>query len=509
MESSSMAYIALIVPKELVKRTKDALQAQQQLDKRDKIRPVSDQDGECILAGDPANVRDSSLYVPTTLCMGSGEYTADAFTELLGLVGLQEHEASISIIAHATSATAHISKSSIKDGGDQGQMNLLARTISKWLALTRLHEQQITTSIKSVCKWSYTIYPPLLLLPASDFSTLKATVAADLDAGDFSSLYSMLCEAFKVTHIALNAPIPANVAKERAVQDSHIQKQVMSHATDSAPNILRSPTGLTPLQGDFGPVLSPGHVPTEKDFTSAFWCTARQNGIFQNWAPRYTMFSRGNVTEKARVLELESLTEERMGKKPRQVSAVDLYAGIGYFAFSYAQAGVGKVLCWEINPWSVNGLRRGARGNKWDVKVINSGEYLEEKDCGDETLLVFQESNEHAAKRIDEMRNKIPPVAHVNCGYLPSSKDSWGVAVQVLDPAGGYIHAHENVAKRDIEGRETEIVMIFTELVNKKFGQKFGEQRSIECEHVELVKSYAPGVMHCVFDIVISPIATE
>ena len=42
----------------------------------------------------------------------------------------------------------------------------------------------------------------------------------------------------------------------------------------------------------------------------------------------------------------------------------DLYAGIGYFAFSYAKAGVGKVLCWEINPWSVDGLRRGAGGKQ-------------------------------------------------------------------------------------------------------------------------------------------------
>src|SRR5690606_6675835 len=49
--------------------------------------------------------------------------------------------------------------------------------------------------------------------------------------------------------------------------------------------------------------------------------------------------------------------------------AVDLYAGIGYFAFSYARLGL-RVLCWEVNPWSVEGLRRGAEANGFGVRVM-------------------------------------------------------------------------------------------------------------------------------------------
>jgi tRNA wybutosine-synthesizing protein 2 len=79
----------------------------------------------------------------------------------------------------------------------------------------------------------------------------------------------------------------------------------------------------------------------------------------------------------------------------------------------------------------------------------------------------------------------------------------------VLDPAGGWIHAHENVAKKDIEDRKEKIVKTFKELIKTISNQKLVERWSVDCEHVELVKSYAPGVMHCVFDMAIFPPAIE
>ena len=509
MDNNPEAFVAFIVPKRLVKRTKDALKAQQRFNKKENIRSVSPRDVEHVLAGSPANVLNDSFHVPTNLYVGSEGYTAENFRDILNFLGLQEHEANISLVATPSSSTTHISKSSVNNGGDQGTMNLLARTISKWLALPGSDEHHVTASTVPVCKWTYTIYPPLLLLPTSDFSTLTAAIALKPNASDFATLYSMLCEAFRVTHLALNAPIPANVARGIPTEDFQLPNQSMNFATDSTPNILRSPTGLTPLHGNFGPVLPTGQVPAETDFTAAFWCTVRQNGIFQTWAPRYTMFSRGNITEKVRIFELASRTEARLGVKPQQTSAVDLYAGIGYFAFSYAKAGVGRVLCWEINPWSVEGLRKGTEGNKWNIKVVMSREVSEVQCDKDEKLVIFQESNEHAATRVEQMRDKIPPVTHVNCGYLPSSLESWEVAVQVLDPAGGWIHAHENVAKKDIEDRKEKIVKTFKELIKTISNQKLVERWSVDCEHVELVKSYAPGVMHCVFDMAIFPPAIE
>lgn len=185
-------------------------------------------------------------------------------------------------------------------------------------------------------------------------------------------------------------------------------------------------------------------------------------------------------------------------------SAVDLYAGIGYFAFSYVQRGAAVVLCWEINPWSVEGLRRGARANRWsDVTVV-------ERDGADNgagmgKLMVYAEDNQFAAERIERLRPLIPPIRHVNCGFLPTSFPSWQVAVRVLDPlGGGWIHVHENIAVTDIAKRAQEIVVLIKSYVAAT-PRSAPEQWTVSCPHIERVKSYAPGVLHCVLDISITP----
>lgn len=184
---------------------------------------------------------------------------------------------------------------------------------------------------------------------------------------------------------------------------------------------------------------------------------------------------------------------------------MDLYAGIGYFAFCYARAGVGRVLCWEINGWSVEGLRRGAGENGWGVKIVGEkGGIGEEEGVGEERLVVFQEDNQNASARVEEVRSHIPPVRHVNCGFLPSSAASWPVAVAVLDPVqGGWIHAHENIAVTDIESRRERVVQEFHALANPDANH---QQWTVQCQHLQRVKSYAPGVMHCVLDIYITPV---
>ena len=501
MDCDSAPRFGLVVPKRLVKETKDALQAQGKFDKKTKIKPVSRSISFKCIAGDPTNIQDGSFYIPTTMCVDPLLSSADILEDLLVLIGMLGHKADISLASNAVLEPVEAYGSFGENCWDNGRGNPLARTLIQWLAALQDKGLQTATDSLAGHRWTYTIYPPLLVLVASDYAVLEAATGLTFSSIEFSSLYEMLCEDFKVTHIALNAPIPASIPGKPIVEGVIRGQQ---HPDDVKPpplNILRSPTGLTPLYGDFGPALSVNHSPTVADFQSALWCTARQNGIFQTWAPRYTMFSRGNVKEKARILGLDSLTDPRLRRGIREVSAVDLYSGIGYFAFSYAKAGVGKVLCWEINPWSVEGLRRGAEGNKWNVHIIKSGDSVNVEKFENARVVVFEESNEYAAPRIDRIRDKIPAVKHVNCGYLPSSKDSWETAVQVLDSTGGWIHAHENIAKRDIESRTAEILGIFQGLARKRFEAK------VECEHVELVKSYAPGVMHCVLDIAISPLS--
>ena len=336
----------------------------------------------------------------------------------------------------------------------------------------------------------------MLLLLSTTFSAQPwPQILSSLPKRDITDLYTSICTAFKTTHLALDGPIPST--------------------SGTKPNMLRSPSNLTPLHGDFGPSLAPPpeHNPTQGDFDNAFWCSTSQNGIVQVWAPRYTMFSRGNLSEKKRVLALDSLKRSGLGgRAPREISAVDLYAGIGYFAFSYMRAGVGKVLCWELNPWSVEGMRRGAAKNSWSCGIVGDdvneivggteGKAVEGKG-GEQEILIFQENNERVAERTASMRDHVPPVRHVNCGFLPTSSDSWATAVRALDPVeGGWIHAHENVRLGDTQHRKGEIVKRFEELAQThRLSQRF----RISCSHVEIVKSYGPGINHVVYDIAMLP----
>jgi len=486
MEQFEESFVLLIAPKELVKTVKNALESLGKLDKKHKIQPLRSEH-DIPQLGFEGTLKDyaGKYFVPTTI-HPNGVRTDDrgVKTSVLKQTGLEQHAAAISL------ATWHPSPPSpnLQSPSPSSLQNPLTQALSTWLhslPASTLCPTTIST-LTTTSRFPYTIYPPLLLLPPTIFTlppwpSLLPTLTPHLP-----SLYNLLTTALKVTHIALNAPIP------------------LLRPSTSTPNILRSPTSLTPLYGDFGPALPADQIPSQKNFAEAFWVSARQNSVFQTWAPRYTMFARGNIREKARILRMWELTKEGLGGwEPRETSAVDLYAGIGYFAFSYAKAGVGRVLCWEINGWSVEGLRRGAEGNGWGVQILKGDDVGVD---GEERLVVFQESNERAVGRIDGMRDRIPPVRHVNCGFLPSSKGSWETAVQVLDPVhGGWIHAHENIAVKDIESRKKQIVDIFTALAENNHGRH--PRRKVHCEHLERVKDYAPGVVHCVLDISITPVA--
>jgi tRNA wybutosine-synthesizing protein 2 len=261
--------------------------------------------------------------------------------------------------------------------------------------------------------------------------------------------------------------------------------------------------------------------PTASDFTSAFWVSHVQNGIHQVWAPLYTMFSRGNMREKTRLLNLPSITS--CASSPS--TAVDLYAGIGYFAFVYRRAGIRKVLCWELNPWSIEGFRRGAAKNKWTTQIFAPDEpptTAEEwvtfpQRVQDVEFLIFQQSNEEAFRTLAMLHPQglgmdalptplnIPPIRHVNCGFLPSSKLSWPTAVRIVNrELGGWVHVHENVGTEDIESRKVEVAAEMQGLLNAwedERGACGSWVRRVQCEHVERVKTYAPGVVHVVFDV--------
>ncbi|KAI1084555.1 S-adenosyl-L-methionine-dependent methyltransferase [Whalleya microplaca] len=372
----------------------------------------------------------------------------------------------------------------------------------------------------------WTVYEPLVLLPAGSFTSdawrqvLHSATGQETSAALWSGILAEISRRTGVkkevplTHLAVNEGIPA-----------HLHPDVHEAAQQQEENILRSPGGLRMLHGDFGPATVSTSEVSEADFERTLWVSTRQNGIFQTWAPRWTMFSRGNVKEKARLLGFHSPSsssssstscDDDTAAPPRNTGhpsplsslrdkyAVDLYAGIGYFVFSYARLGL-RVLCWELNPWSVEGLRRGARGNEWTVRVVRGHEALRlpmaEVLAGGEQIVVFLEDNAHAARRIRELRRgQGVDVLHVNCGLLPTSEASWRDACGIVgDGDGAWLHLHENVGAPDIEKRRGEIEQWFSNLLHEN-----GDDRAARVEHVELVKTFAPGVWHCVFDLYIT-----
>ncbi|KAN0081066.1 S-adenosyl-L-methionine-dependent methyltransferase [Elaphomyces granulatus] len=375
-----------------------------------------------------------------------------------------------------------------------------------------LSQEALTSSLPK----RYSIYEPLLLLPVNTFSSPVAwcSLYKSLNLDQLQILYASISRTFAtmgVTHIAINAPIP--LANERGNE-----------------NRMRSPTGLVPLYGDFG-LLPPSNWTdceneqlSRLDFESAFWVRTVQNGgVVQIWAPLYTMFSRGNITEKARILgqgsQFDGLDDNSLRyQKVQEVSVVDMYAGIGYFVFSYIKRGVKRVWGWEINGWSVEGLRRGCRGNGWGCKVVpvndegKTGCSLQQLvDSIEDTdrVVIFHGNNKFAAEILGSIRVILEDrtawnrVRHVNLGLLPTSQPSWENACKLLDRKyGGWVHVHENVDVQQIEKRKEEIINEFrTMRIAKDGGATISEEVLAGCCHVERVKTYAPGVMHCVFDI--------
>ena len=404
-----------------------------------------------------------------------------------------------------------------ENGNEPCGGNIVANVVSEWLSS---RPPEIVASLPCsifelrCCEsWRYQHYRPLLLLSHSTFkSELWQTALAGPLKDHLPQLYESFGSWRGITHVAMNAPIPAKITVYSEDTDD-----VLVDNEASRENVLRSPTGLQPLLGFFG---NPDDEPTEENFSTTLWAKTFQNGIYQFFAPLHTMFSPGNITEKARIIKFPGLRDGR--HRGREVSAVDLYAGIGYFAFSYKKAGAATVFAWEINPWSVEGFRRGAEANKWDCIVMDPIETTEDYRGNPEwndggftdlvtkrdtmpELIIFTESNQLAGRRIHQMREGYPPVRHVNCGYLPSSEASWETAVDCLDSQeGGWVHAHENVREDSIDARRAEVEVRFWELATTTAAALFTRvprRVEVECEHVERVKSYAPGVIHCVFDI--------
>jgi tRNA wybutosine-synthesizing protein 2 len=479
-------YISLCVPRHLVKKVKTKLEGQGKLSNDLKITPLNSAQAN----------QQGYMIIPTTMTTNGPSQVSNDDQEhsILAALELGEFIDKIrSIVEYRNDKSGLLSTVEVNPLTKAVKLGLESMP-SELYRETSLNVHLLLSQLPM----TYSLYPPLLLLPKHIFSAQAwIEFLAVATKEQVQRFYQSIATSMNVTHIATNAPIPR-------MGEINERDQL-----ETQENVLRSPTHLKLLYGDFHQFIS-STKPTTEEFNFAFWVSTRQNGIIQVWAPLYTMFSRGNITEKARVLDLPSVKEAvKQGEEDgKGCAAVDLYAGIGYFAFSYAKAGMNKIYCWELNPWSVEGFKRGAEKNKWGVHMIESEEADEGVFIEDTAkFVVFKENNAKAGSMIENLRASIPPIRQVNCGLLPTSKGSWETAVQILDPElGGWIHLHENIATLSIQSKAQQILeQIQRFVINTSGEQKKGaDRRTATLEHVEQVKTYAPGVMHCVLDIYIS-----
>ncbi|RJE20677.1 tRNA wybutosine-synthesizing protein [Aspergillus sclerotialis] len=136
-------------------------------------------------------------------------------------------------------------------------------------------------------------------------------------------------------------------------------------------------------------------------------------------------------------------------------------------------------------------------------------EELVERLSDEVRVVIFHGDNRFAAGILDEIKRFMDGqktwnnIRHVNLGLLPSSSSAWENACNMVDKRfGGWVHVHENVDVQDIDKKRDEIVVELGKLWRDSQGDRIPVEHAVaECRHVEEVKTYAPGVMHCVFDI--------
>ena len=327
----------------------------------------------------------------------------------------------------------------------------------------------------------YSIYPPMLLFNNSEKKSLLHEKVHKFFSNyniDRTQYYSHLLNDFapfkELTIIAINKPI--------LVEDT-----------------LRQPHNLKLLYRDDGQPL---------DEFDDIWCQVAQNEIIQVWNPMYTMFSRGNIKEKKRVLDTFQDVEAN--------DVVDLYCGIGYFTFSYLKLGCRNLFGFELNPWSVKGLWKGFDANDGFIpKTDNKGSVSRYRGDKEQYCHIYNENNEMSDQRLQEFRNQstsgeLLKIRHINLGLLPSSQQGWPVALRLLGSHNNWdvcslstLHIHENVSIEEINDGS------FVKQTITKLEILGATRYQFNSTHLEKIKPFAPDGWHICLDVDVTLAATD
>ncbi len=215
-------------------------------------------------------------------------------------------------------------------------------------------------------------------------------------------------------------------------------------------------------------------------------------------------FCSGNVTERM-----------RMGGPTRRTVGeviVDLYAGIGYYTIPFlVHGGARCVFACEWNPNSAIALRMNLvkagvnvlEGNPSGFVGDNSHDLINEEKS---FCKVFEGDNSMSARREGSLYSIAD---RVSLGLIPSSIPGWPLGVNVLKYEGGMLHVHENVKDDEMDQWVVNTCQQFEELFEKKKQYYSSEElavygsfvMTVQCIHLERVKSYAPHLYHVVADL--------
>ena len=178
------------------------------------------------------------------------------------------------------------------------------------------------------------------------------------------------------------------------------------------------------------------------------------------------MFSSGNVTERHRIGDIDMSGE----------IVVDAFSGIGYYTLPMlVRSNAKHVYACELNPNSINALTKGAKLN-----------------AVSDRLTIIEGDNQITLQSLTDIADR------VHLGILPSSENTWSLAIDCLKQSGGFIHIHMNVPEKEIDS--------FVEYCLKQL-KHYAARRdfnTIQLQHVEKVKWYAPHIRHIVIDVSIS-----
>ncbi len=178
----------------------------------------------------------------------------------------------------------------------------------------------------------------------------------------------------------------------------------------------------------------------------------KEHGIFYKLDVSKVMFSKGNLTERKRLVEQI---------KPSEV-IIDMFAGIGYFSIPLAKKAK-KIYAIEKNPISAKYLKENIELNRLNnVEVIGG-------DCS---------------------KTKIPERAdRVIMGYFPGTEKFLSTAFGFIK-SGGIIHYHDVLVKDELWNKPIEII------------EKYAEKNGFKVEIIEKkrVKNFAPNIYHIVID---------